>query len=424
ERFAFEVLKVRSTVHGGKEGSVGKDNLASARAVVEDDKFMKNFYVSKEAIMMSKEVMFPIIVQCTKKSKQPDSQRIMSLQPSTDSVVWVNMTAGEMVATDAIGAKFQGDSIDVVCTSFLTEFKHVSLHPGLGQPDHGHFWERWTVEQLDEVISLKIRVLMGIIEHHQDPAAGPMIWHREDGQRDLATEAEAAVSLQPASWLRKYLILAVYKYHWAILKKVFELKSWSYCEYKGTMTQVQRRRVINEFENNKDIMILLISNVGTTGLNITRASIGILMGGLWSAAEEDQTAGRLNRMGQLEAVVIYKLLAEGTTDEVFSGCANGKGMMGDFLFSKTLEWIDNEPDSNDESEKPTTSKARKTAVCSRKPKQAKTNQANGDADSPVPPKEPQSRKHKQDKTDQADGADTPAPCKKPRSRKPKQDKTD
>ncbi|KAG9076151.1 hypothetical protein FRC06_009673 [Ceratobasidium sp. 370] len=56
--------------------------------------------------------------------------------------------------------------------------------------------------------------------------------------------------------------------------------------------------------------------------------------------------------------------------------------------------------------------------------QAKTNQADGDTDSPVPPKEPQSRKCKQDKTDQADGADKPAPCKKPRSRKPKQDKTD
>ncbi|KAG9077291.1 hypothetical protein FRC06_008994, partial [Ceratobasidium sp. 370] len=109
ERFAFEVLKVRSAVHGGKEGSVGKDNLASARAVVEDDKFMKNFYVSKEAIAMSKEVVFPIIVRRTKKSKQPDGQRIMSLQPSTDSVVWVNMTAGEMAAIDAIGAKFQGD---------------------------------------------------------------------------------------------------------------------------------------------------------------------------------------------------------------------------------------------------------------------------------------------------------------------------
>ncbi|KAG8700757.1 hypothetical protein FRC08_004468 [Ceratobasidium sp. 394] len=282
---------------------------------------------------------------------------------------------------------------------------------------------------------------MDVVEHHQNPVAGPMIWRREDGQRDLAAEAEAAINFHPASRPRKFLILAVYECHRAILKKVFDLKSWTYRKYKGTMTPAQRRRAISEFENDESIMILLISNVGTTGLNITRASIGILMGGLWAAAEEDQTTGRLNRMGQLEAGVIYKVLARGTADEVLSSCANGKGMMGEFLFSKEMEWIDDDLDSNDESDKPATSKPRKSAVRSRKPKQDKPNQADGDGDlprkqaetnkgdgdaePPAPAKKPRSRKRKQAEADQGDGdAEPPAPPKEVPSRKRKQAGTD
>ncbi|KAG9100665.1 hypothetical protein FRC06_003874 [Ceratobasidium sp. 370] len=96
----------------------------------------------------------------------------------------------------------------------------------------------------------------------------------------------------------------------------------------------------------------------------------------------------------------------------------------DIVIHETLEWINHEPDSNDKSEKPMSLKPRKTDIHCCKPKQAKTNQANGDTGSPVHCKEPQSHKHKQDKTDQADGADMPAPHKKLQSCKPKQDKTD
>ncbi|KAG8679712.1 hypothetical protein FRC08_016795 [Ceratobasidium sp. 394] len=415
ERFALEVLKMRSAVRGGKEESAGKDTSTSTRAVVEDNKFMKNFYVSKEAIAMSKAAVFPIIIRRTKRSKQLDGQKIINLKPFTESIVWVNLTAEEMAAIETIGAKFQGDNTNVVCTNFLIEFKKISLHLGLGQ--HGdRFWESWTVETLEAVISSKVRAVTDIVGHHQNPAAGPMIWRREDGQRDLAAEAEAALDFHPASRPRKFLILAVYECHCAILKKVFDLKSWTYREYEGTMTPAQRRRAISEFENDKSIMILLISNVGTTGLNITRASIGILMGGLWAAAEEDQTAGRLNRMGQLEAGVIYKVLARGTADEVLSGCANGKGMMGEFLFSKEMEWIDDDPDSDDESDKPATLKPRKSAIRGRKPKQVNPDQADGDGngDLPVPPKQSQSGKRKQGETDQGDGdGEPPAPAKKP-----------
>ncbi|KAG9073827.1 hypothetical protein FS749_014652 [Ceratobasidium sp. UAMH 11750] len=219
ERFVLEVLKMMSAVRGGKEESAGKDTSTSTRAVVEDDKFMKNFYVSKEAIAMSKAAVFPIIIRRTKRLKQLDGQKIINLKPFTESIVWVNLTAEEMAAIEMIGAKFQGDNTNVVCTNFLIEFKKISLHLGLGQ--HGdRFWESWTVETLAAVILSKVRAVMDVVEHHQNPVAGPMIWRHEDRQRDLAAEAEAAIDFHPASRPRKFLILAVYECHRAILKKV------------------------------------------------------------------------------------------------------------------------------------------------------------------------------------------------------------
>jgi SNF2 family DNA or RNA helicase len=57
--------------------------------------------------------------------------------------------------------------------------------------------------------------------------------------------------------------------------QALRLKGHKCLEYDGTMTLKARESAIRDFKKSKDVMVLLISNVGTTGLNMTMASVVI-----------------------------------------------------------------------------------------------------------------------------------------------------
>jgi hypothetical protein len=58
-------------------------------------------------------------------------------------------------------------------------------------------------------------------------------------------------------------------------------------------------------------------------------SFNLGQSGLWSAPEEQQTIGRVLHHGQNERVVVYRLIARNTADEILLDFANGKAMMLD-----------------------------------------------------------------------------------------------
>jgi hypothetical protein len=91
-----------------------------------------------------------------------------------------------------------------------------SFHSRL--PEDSGYWEAWKLEDLPQQGSTKIDAVIKIIHHHQDPAARPMLWSRETGERDKA--AEAQLDWTAASRKRKFLIMCVYEKARSILKKV------------------------------------------------------------------------------------------------------------------------------------------------------------------------------------------------------------
>lgn len=114
----------------------------------------------------------------------------------------------------------------------------------------------------------------------------------------------------------------------------------------GGVTAVERERRIAQWSNLKsDVSVLIISLVGSTGLNLTAGTViihqvcfsGILMSLLrfanlqqdivWSDVLRDQIDGRLHRRGQELPVTSYRILARGTTDIMMSGMATAKSEM-------------------------------------------------------------------------------------------------
>ena len=77
-----------------------------------------------------------------------------------------------------------------------------------------------------------------------------------------------------------------------------------------------RQAVIEEFQNNPDVRVFLISlKAGGTGLNLTEADYVYLVDPWWNPAVENQAIDRCHRIGQDKNIVAVRLICPGTVEE-------------------------------------------------------------------------------------------------------------
>lgn len=103
-----------------------------------------------------------------------------------------------------------------------------------------------------------------------------------------------------------------------------------------------RHQIVRRFQKEPESRVLIISSVGSTGLNLSVANIVIflvrdkignevrvvdprfLQDQPWSALEQHQIENRCHRQPQDRPVFCYFLLIKGTADIVLARCAAGK----------------------------------------------------------------------------------------------------
>ncbi|KAL3850342.1 hypothetical protein ACJIZ3_012224 [Penstemon smallii] len=84
----------------------------------------------------------------------------------------------------------------------------------------------------------------------------------------------------------------------------------------GTLNQQQREKVIKQFSEEDNIMVLLMSlKAGGVGINLTAASNAFVMDPWWNPAVEEQAVMRIHRIGQMKKVTIKRFIVKGTVEE-------------------------------------------------------------------------------------------------------------
>ena len=73
--------------------------------------------------------------------------------------------------------------------------------------------------------------------------------------------------------------------------------------------------MVDAFNAGEKSLFLISLKAGGTGLNLTGASVVILVDLWWNPAVEDQATGRAHRIGQKHAVDVYRLITKGTIEE-------------------------------------------------------------------------------------------------------------
>lgn len=114
----------------------------------------------------------------------------------------------------------------------------------------------------------------------------------------------------------KALIFSQFLGMLGLIRKTLEEKGIPYVYFDGSTTTTERQRAIDEFQNNHDCRVFLISlKAGGIGLNLTAADYVYIVDPWWNPAVEMQAIDRTHRIGQTKNIFAYRMICKDTIEE-------------------------------------------------------------------------------------------------------------
>jgi len=90
---------------------------------------------------------------------------------------------------------------------------------------------------------------------------------------------------------------------------------------------------VEAFQQGEGDLFLISLKAGGTGLNLTAANYVVHLDPWWNPATEDQASDRAHRIGQEQAVTVYRLTGKGTIEEKILALHNEKRELVDNLLA-------------------------------------------------------------------------------------------
>ncbi|MDY6329680.1 MAG: DEAD/DEAH box helicase [Lachnospiraceae bacterium] len=101
----------------------------------------------------------------------------------------------------------------------------------------------------------------------------------------------------------------------------------------GKNTKEERRKMVEEFQEEKVPVFLISLKAGGTGLNLTAADIVIHFDPWWNGAVQNQATDRAHRIGQIRTLTVMKLVAKGTIEQKIMDLQERKLKLADNVVS-------------------------------------------------------------------------------------------
>ncbi|KRY73874.1 Lymphocyte-specific helicase, partial [Trichinella pseudospiralis] len=128
-----------------------------------------------------------------------------------------------------------------------------------------------------------------------------------------------------------------------ILSFYCEYRNYEFCTLYGKMSFSERQDEVERFTKGKASVFLISTRAGNLGLNLMAADTVILFDSDWNPQSDLQASDRCHRIGQTKPVLIYRLVAKGTIDEMMVDRAHTKRKLeklviasGKFKFNKSV----------------------------------------------------------------------------------------
>jgi SNF2 family DNA or RNA helicase len=237
-----------------------------------------------------KAIIKPFVLRRTK------DQVAEELPPKVEQVVYCNMTEEQAEAYETVKSYFRNEIIKSIkemglakshlaLLAGLTKLRQIANHPKLTNPDF-----EGQSGKFDEIIA---KSETAKVEGH------------------------------------KVLLFSQFVKQLDIYKQYFDQKGWKYAYLDGSLTNEQRQKAVESFQQNEDIKYFLISlKAGGLGLNLTTADYVFII-------------DRSHRIGQTRTVFNYKFITKDTVEEKILALQERKKALADTIITTEETFIKN-----------------------------------------------------------------------------------
>ena len=114
----------------------------------------------------------------------------------------------------------------------------------------------------------------------------------------------------------KALIFSQFLGMLALIRANLKENNISYEYFDGSTSPIDREKAIQNFQNNQDCRVFLISlKAGGVGLNLTAADYVYIVDPWWNPAVEQQAIDRTHRIGQTKNIFAYRMICKDTIED-------------------------------------------------------------------------------------------------------------
>jgi superfamily II DNA/RNA helicase len=123
---------------------------------------------------------------------------------------------------------------------------------------------------------------------------------------------------------RKAILFSEWTKMLGLIEPLMEKHNLSFVRLDGSVPQKKRRQLVHKFQEDPNCRLFIMTNAGSTGLNLQAADTVINVDLPWNPAVLEQRIARAHRMGQKRPVQVYVLVTEGTIEESLLGTLSAK----------------------------------------------------------------------------------------------------
>ena len=131
----------------------------------------------------------------------------------------------------------------------------------------------------------------------------------------------------------KALVFSQFVTHLTLIREHLDRRAVKYQYLDGSTAQKERAERVAAFQRGEGDIFLISLKAGGTGLNLTAADYVVHLDPWWNPAVEDQASDRAHRIGQHQAVTIYRLVAADTIEDRIVELHHRKRDLADSLLS-------------------------------------------------------------------------------------------
>ncbi len=114
---------------------------------------------------------------------------------------------------------------------------------------------------------------------------------------------------------RKIVLFSEWTTMLGLIEPILKKLDLEFVRLDGSVPQKKRQELVHRFQNDPDCRLFIMTNAGSTGLNLQSANTVINVELPWNPAVLEQRIARAHRMGQQQPVHVYLLVTEDTIEE-------------------------------------------------------------------------------------------------------------